>query len=446
MTAADAPSMVLVDTQGRPAGILTDSDLRRRVLAAGLDPATPIQAVASAPVVTVSGDALAFEAAQMMLANQLHHLVVLEGGRPLGVLADGDLLAAQAGGPLFVARQIDRASSLEALVNLRTIRVQAIRRLVHAGLSGEAIGRLTAETNDHLIRRILALLEAELGPPPVAYCWLGIGSEGRREQGLRTDQDNALVHADPPADLAQEAEAYFGRLAARAVAVLEQCGFPRCTGDMMASNPRWCRPLAAWRQLFLGWVRRPEPEALYGAEIFFDLRGLSGDMTLADQLWSEILESVAEGAVFRRLLLTTALQYRPALGLFGRLALERHGEWRGTIQVKTRGVMPVVELARAAALEHGIGPTNTFERLRLLRERGAIPPQDADDLLAAYEYLTHLRFAHHVERLEAGQPPDDFVDPRRLPRVEREALRGHLQMIADIQAYVSSQTAFGAHE
>lgn len=444
MADADAPSAVVLEERSRPIAIITDSDLRQ-VLAAGRDPGAAVDTIASRPLVTVDADAFAFEAAQAMLANRLHHLVVLDGDQTIGVIADGDLMAAQAGGPLFVARQIDRAQTIDRLVDLGPARVQAVSLLTHAGLSGEAIGRLTAETNDHLARRILALLEAELGPPPVKYCWLGLGSEGRREQGLRTDQDNALVYADPPDDLAGMAASYFETLAERAVAAIERCGFPRCAGGMMASNPAWRLPLAGWRHRFLAWVRRPEPDALLGAEIFFDLRGLAGDPGLAAQLWDDLLDWIADAPLFRQLLLGAALDHRPAIGLFGRFALERHGEHRGSFHVKHRGVMPVVELARAYALAVGIRETNTFERLRLLAAHGAIPHSDADDVLAAYERLSQLRFAQHVEQVEAGRELHDYVDPGRLPRVERQALREHLRVIGEIQAYVRGQVAVGGH-
>lgn len=445
MARADAPSVVLVDPSGQPLGIVTDSDLRRRVLAAGLDPATPLEQIASAPIVSIDGMAAFFEAAQLMLSHNLHHLVVVDAGaRPLGVLSDSDLMAARAGGPLFIARQIDQAPTLERLAALGGVRANAIRLLVHAGASGETIGRLTAETNDRLVRRILGLLEAELGPPPVPYCWLGIGSEGRREQGLKTDQDNALVYADPPSDLADEAAGYFERLATRAVAALVACGFPECKGGMMATTPAWREPLGNWRLRFASWIRRPEPEALYGAELFFDLRGLFGDLTLAERLWGDVLGWVGESPVFGQLMLKAALDHRPAIGLFGRFALERTGEHRGRFHIKNRGLMPVVEVARAYALTRGVPETNTFERLRALRARGAIPARDADDVLAAYELLTRLRYRQHVAQLDAGQPLHDYVDPNRLARGDRQALREYLQVIADVQGYIESQVAVGA--
>jgi CBS domain-containing protein len=436
-------ALVVIGPDGEARGIVTDVDLRRRVVAVGLPLSTVVERVMSAPLVTVDADAFFFEAVHTMLRHRLHHLVVLEQGRPRGVIADGDLLAARAQGPLFVARQLDLARSLDQLVGLRPARERALRVLFRAGVDGYDLGRITAETNDHLVRRVLELVEEELGPPPLPYCWLGLGSEGRREQTLKTDQDNALVYADPPAELADAAEAYFTELAERVVAALERCGFPRCAGEVMATNPRWRQPLAGWRGHFARWVRRPEPEALYNAEIFFDLRPIGGDGSLADRLWADLLDWIPESPLFAQLLMQAALSHRPPLGVFRKFVVERSGEHRGGFHVKARGLMPVVEAARAYALARGISRTNTVERLRALKEREAMPERDAEDLIAAYEFVMKLRIRHQLEQLAAGEPLDDFLVPDRLSRAERNALKEHFKVIADLQSYIQSQVMAG---
>jgi CBS domain-containing protein len=439
MAEQDTNAIVVVRATGEALGIVTDSDLRRRVVAAGLPGTTPVERVMSTPLVTIDASALFFEAVHTMLRHHLHHLVVLADGRPLGVLADSDLLAARAQGPLLLARQIEQARSLDQLVELQPRREQAMRVLVRAGVSAYDLARITAETNDHLVRRILALVEAALGPPPLPYCWLGLGSEGRCEQALKTDQDNALVYQDPPPELAEPAQQYFAALAERVVAALERCGFPRCKGGVMASNPRWCQPLQVWRSYFAHWVRRPEPAALLNAAIFFDLRAVAGASALADALWADLATWIPESPLFSILLLREALNHRPPLGIFRTFVVERSGEHRGGFDLKTRGLLPVVEAARAYALARGITTTNTIERLRALRACEALNARDADDLIAAYEFLMSLRIRHHLDQLAAGQPLDNYIVPEQLSRAERHALKEHFKVIADLQAYIESQ-------
>jgi CBS domain-containing protein len=439
MAAQDSDAIVVVDADGTPRGIVTDADLRRRVVSVGLPVSGGVTTVMSSPLVTVDAEAFFFEAVHTMLRHRLHHLVVLERGRALGVLADGDLLAARAQGPLFVARQLNLARSIDQLVELRASRERAVRVLFRAGVDGYDLGRITAETNDHLVRRLLALIEAELGPPPVPYCWLGLGSEGRREQTLHTDQDNALVYRDPPPELAEAAQVYFSDLSERAVAALERCGFPLCAGGLMASNPEWRQPLSQWRHYFARWVQRPEPEAVYHASIFFDLRAIAGDGSLADALWANLLEWIPDSPLFTQLLMRAALLHRPPLGFLRNLVVEHSGEHRGAFHIKARGLLPVTEAARAYALARGIRQTNTFERLRALRDRGAIPRQDAEDLIAAYDFGIRLRVRHQLDQLAAGQPMDHFIVPDRMTRAERTALKEHFKVIADLQGYIESQ-------
>ena len=443
MAARDTDSIVVLGPAGDARGIITDSDLRRRVVGSGLSPDAAVDRVMSAPLVTIDADSFFFEAMHAMLRHRLHHLVVVRAGQPCGVLADRDLLSTLTRGPLFVARQLDQARSLEQLVELTPARQRAMRLLFRSGASPYDLARITAETNDHLVRRVLTLVEDELGPPPLAYCWLGLGSGGRREQTLKTDQDNALVYRDPPPDLAAVAERYFAELAARVVAQLERCGFPLCHGELMASNPTWCQPLGVWRGYFARWVRRPEPEALYNAELFFDLRSIGGDSTLASALWADLVEWIPESPLFARLLMRAALCHRPPLGLFRNFVVEQSGAHRGGFHVKARGLMPVVEAARAYALARGITHTNTVERLRALRDAGAINARDADDLIAAYQFIMGLRIRQHLEQLAGDVPLDDFIVPAHLSRVERKTLKEHFRVIGELQSFIQSRVMLG---
>ena len=316
MTAEAIGSIVVVDAAGRPAGIVTDRDLRGRVIAGGRSPDDPVMSVMSAPVVGLSPEATVYEALLEMTRRNIHHLAVIEGGRLVGVVSSHDLLLLQAAEPLELARAIPAAASREDLAALMPRFVDTTRRLVETGVSAHQIGRLVSELNDQVIRRVIAFAEADMskegaGTPPVAFCWLVLGSEGRREQTLHTDQDNALVYDRPPARLGPDAERYFRGLAERTVAGLVALGYPPCPGGSMASNPRWCQPLSVWRQYFADWVRQPEPENLLYSSIYFDLRPVSGEPALAGALRDEIREQVAAWRSFPRYLATLAVSHAP---------------------------------------------------------------------------------------------------------------------------------------
>ncbi|MGH7482275.1 MAG: DUF294 nucleotidyltransferase-like domain-containing protein, partial [Longimicrobiales bacterium] len=309
------------------------------------------------------------------------------------------------------------------------------------GHSGYEIGRIVSELNDLVIRRVLALVEQELraekvGGPPVPFCWLVLGSEGRREQTIRTDQDNALVYADPPPGLAPWAERYFGLLAERVIAGLVQLGYPPCPANSMASNPQWRQPLATWRRYFGDWVSNPAPQNLLYSSIYFDFRPLAGAPELAEALRDEIRAEVKAWRSFPRHLGKLAVSHSPPLGLFGRFVLERRNGARG-INVKLNALLLLVNALRAYAIELGLGETNTIERLEAAtRTGGCFTADEAADVRGAYETIFQLRLRHQLARLEAGRTPDNFVDPSALGRGDQRRLKEAFRAIRRLQGKV----------
>ncbi|MFN8522937.1 MAG: putative nucleotidyltransferase substrate binding domain-containing protein [Chloroflexota bacterium] len=437
MAAADQNALIIADQHGAAVGIVTDSDLRRRVVAAGTPGETPIAAVMTGPVIQIRSEALYFEAVHAMLESDVHHLLVTRGGHPVGVLSERDLVSAHADGPLFVARRIDRARSLEDLAALKSSRDRAIAMLHRAGASAFDLGRIAAENNDRLAIRAIALVQRDLGAPPARYCWLGLGSEGRREQSIKTDQDNALVYADEPG--APATREYFRELGRRIVAALAAAGIPECPGGFMASNPEMCRPLGSWRTQLRRALTRADPRDIATSAIYFDTRTIAGDADLAAPLLTDLHTIARHAPATLGLLLADAISHRPPLGIFGGLATDRGGPHRGTFNIKTQGVSPVVEIVRVFALAHGLSETSTIQRLQTLLQHGAIPETDARDLQAAYEYLWRLRLDHHLRQAADGAPLDDHVNPRALSRAEQHLLRDHFKAIASVQSYVGLQ-------
>jgi CBS domain-containing protein len=417
-------SVLVTDAAGAAVGIVTDRDLRTRVLAAGRDPAAPVREIMSAPLHRIGRDALALEALLEMTRWNIHHLAVVDGERLLGVVSSTDFVLLEGTGPVALSREIERQPSLEGLQALLPRVVRLVARLAGAGVEPGDIGRIVAELNDRIVQRVLGLSRDALAAsgqpePPVAWAWLALGSEGRREQTLVTDQDNALVYADAPdAATGAAAAAYFRALAENAVAALIGLGFPPCAGGWMASNPRWCQPLRAWLDLVDRWVLSPDLSVL-AASVFFDLRAVAGDPTLATALWERIVEPSADRRLFLRYLARDAAERASALGLLGRVRTDG----RGRVDVKRFGTFPLVGAARVLALDLGLGVTNTVERLHGLVARAVYREDQIEDLGQAYGFLLRVRLRHQLEQLAAGIAPDNLIEYRRLSRAERLLLR-----------------------
>src|SRR5581483_11365488 len=339
MTTRGVGSVIVVGDDGGLAGIVTDRDLRSRVVAAALPSTTPVERVMSSPVVAIAPTVPAFDALLEMMRRGIHHLAVTVDGRLLGVVSSHDLVRLQGGHPVALARQIEAEASEDGLAALAPRVVSVVRWLAAGGAGPTEIGRLVAELNDRLVRRALDLVTARLaaaghGRPPVPFAWLAAGSEGRREQTLKTDQDNGLVYRDPPADLQPAASDYFPRVADAMSALLARLGFPSCPGGFMASNPLWLQPESVWRGYFASWMQTPGPQALLQSSVFFDLRPIAGSVEVGRALWEWVCERAPLETVFLRLMAKAGLERQVPLGLFGGLVVERSGTHRDRLDLK----------------------------------------------------------------------------------------------------------------
>ena len=440
-------SVVVVDPDGALRGIATDRDLRQKIVAEARDPSTAVGHIMSAPVRTIGPAAFAFDAMVEMTRRDLRHLAVVDDGRLIGVVSARDLLAETTTHPVFLARDITQAPSLQALAALAGRVSALVRDLVAAGTRAYDLGQLVSELNDRLVIRVLGLagasLEASGATAPLPFCWLSFGSEARREQTLRTDQDNGLVYADPPPDLAATAADYFARFASTAIEGLVAVGFPRCPGDIMASNPRWCQPTAAWERYFRQCMDEPLPERLLGASIHFDVRPLAGATELGASLGALVRREAPAHRVFLALLAKDVVERPVPLTMLGRLAVARRGAHAGTVDVKGGGVMQLVGAARLLALELGLAEHNTFDRVRAAAARGVWTDGEAQDIVQAGETLIRLRLVHQLQQLARGETPDNRLVVARLPRADALLLRDALRVIAGVQQTVRGRYPAG---
>ena len=439
MTKERVGSVVIVD-DGGAVGIVTDRDLRTKVLAAGRDPVgTPAAAIMSVPLVTIRPDAFAFEALLELTRRDIHHLPVIAEGRLLGVLSSHDFLRWQSTHPVMLVREIGLATSLSELAALAGRTTGLVGALVGQGGSADDVGRIVAELNDRIVARVLALTGATLAAAggdaePVPYCWLLFGSEARREQTLRTDQDNGLVYADPPPEMQAAAAAYYARFAEEAIRGLITVGFPRCPGNVMASNPALCQPVSVWAANFRRWIDHPSPEEVLAASIHFDLRPLTEDSPLVQPLREVIRRDAPASKVFLGLLAHDVVARRLPVSLFGNVQTLSSGPHRGTLDVKAAGPAQLVGAARVEALELAFLEPNTLERFRQAGERGVYTPEETREIADAYRFLMRLRLMHQLERQAAGTAPDNYVDPRALSHADALLFRDALRTVERVQA------------
>jgi CBS domain-containing protein len=402
-------------------GIITDRDLRGRVLAAGLGPDARVSQVMSRPVKTIDANAPIFAALQIMLENNLHHLAVVDAATIIGVISGTDLLRHEINNPLYLRRTLDQLQEPSALGNYASEIAGLVEKLFSGGVSACEIGRIVSSLNDALVRRLVYLGEHSLGPPPAPFAWIVFGSEGRLEQALLTDQDNALVYESESA----AARTYFIALANYLVEALIQVGFPRCAGGYMAT--RWCKPLSDWQALFIRYIRTPEPQALLDSAIFFDFRAVAGDLSLRPL--EETLGAARNEKLFLSYMIRAALEFRPPLGFFKRIRTDN-----GKVDLKKGGIGPIVALARAAALRAGSHERSTLARLQAAGASGSLlTDESARTLGDIFSFLLQLRLRRQLTAYRHKQPLDHAISLAELSTLERRHLQEAFVMIKLIQ-------------
>jgi CBS domain-containing protein len=360
------------------------------------------------------------EAWAVLLEANVHHLPVVQDGQIVGVLTDTDLLKHTSQGPVAVLRLVEKLPGRESLPGYARKVTEMVASLLAGGLRPVVIAGFVAQLNDALMKRILHWAEEDLGEPPAPYAWLALGSEGRQEQTLLTDQDNALVFADAGA----ESREYYVALADRANTDLAAAGFPRCPGGYMARN--YSGTLTEWRDRFAGWIGDPTAQSVLEAAIFFDFRRVAG--TLALDPLQEVLDGIPKRESFVRGLVRQALDFRPPPALVMRL---RGGATE--LDLKRQGIAPVVFLARCYALAVGSHARNTLDRLQAATRAGLMGPDASATVTEAYRFLLGLRLRMQLKMVSDGKPPSNLVSLSQLSAIERSRLKDSLRAIASWQ-------------
>ncbi|TRZ97310.1 MAG: CBS domain-containing protein [Rhodocyclaceae bacterium] len=433
MDEQDAEAVVIVDTESSvPLGIVTLRDTIRSIVNDDCDLAGPVAGIMTGGLASLSAEATVHQATVLMFRRGMRHLILTgTDGRLFNVVSQGDLYGMRAADSASLANAILATRSIAALAEqTAAVRRFAARRLAE-GSGAEALCEWIAALNDLVALQVIDLVEAGFELPYVPWCWLVFGSEGRLEQTLVTDQDNGIVFAATSAAQAEELRQKFLPFARAVNSALDVCGFPLCTGKIMAGNPAWCLSLDEWKQTFGGWISVPEPKALLNASIFFDFRPLYGREELVTELRRWLLQRVRGNTAFARAMAENALLQEPPLSWWRDFRLGGGRDYPHTLDLKGQGIRPFVDAARILALAHGVEHTNTVERLRGVRSALGMPVEEAAAMVAAFYQIQRLRLQNQV----SGEFPDaaNRLNPDRLHELDRQILKEAFRQARTLQ-------------
>ncbi|MEM8571339.1 MAG: DUF294 nucleotidyltransferase-like domain-containing protein [Pseudomonadota bacterium] len=437
MSEAKIGSMLIVDEAGGPIGIFTLRDLMTRVALGQIPYSDPIRSVMTEDPFTIESSAFAFEAAMMMANAGIHHIVVVEDGRLKGVVSERDLFSMQRVGLVNLSKSITRAGSVDDVARLaREIHV-LVAQMIAQGMKVAQITQIITLLNDQIAVRLIDLVLEEEGGAPFPFTWLAFGSEGRQEQTLKTDQDNGILFVPPEGMDAEAGRQVLMPIAKKVNDALDACGFPLCTGGIMAQNAECCMTLDEWKGRFTAWIDQGTPEHLLKGSIFFDFRPLWGAPEPAEELRTWLLEKTAKNSRFLKQMAANALRNTPPLGLIRDFRLSGKGDQSNTIDLKVNGVTPFIDAMRIFALANQIPATNTIARLSAVTDKGALNPNDSAAWRDAYDYIRLLRMRINEMQADEGKDLSNRVAPDGLHDLDKRILKEAFRESKRLQSKLS---------
>jgi len=445
MTFNAVGSIIAVDDKQCPVGILTDKDLRKKV-ATGIESIdSPVSFIMSSPVFTVHPSVTVADVQMEMVKRRISHLCLTEDGTDatpvVGMFTEHDLLILQGNNPAVFMREIKRAQHVSELLNILERADNLLKQYLQQEVAISYVASLFTEINDTLLKRLIRLAEGRLAAegfskPESGFCWLGLGSEGRKERLLHTDQDNALIFEDVPASRYEETKKYYLHLAKTVNDLLHSCGFVYCPGEMMAGNPKWCLSLSEWKMQFTEWIFEPKPLSILHCTVFFDFRPIYGFGLLIQELTTHILEIIEGQKIFFSHLAKSATETPPPLTFFRDILVERSGEHKNQFDIKWRVMTPLIDAARVLALQNRIiGISNTCQRFQKLARCEPANKELFEEAADAYEILMRLRTLQGLKNSNSGR----YFDPAELSKMERIILRNIFRPIQELQSLMKTR-------
>jgi CBS domain-containing protein len=432
---------IIIHENRLPIGIVTDKDLRSKIATGLFSIDVTIDKIMSAPVITVPENLSIAEAQMMMLKHNVGHLCVTKDGTDqseiTGIISEHDVIVAQANNPGVLLKQTKRATNTEELKVVREKVTDLIQNSIDKNIPINHICSIVGEINIAITQRCIELsLEKMETPPPAQFSWINIGSQGRKEQLLLTDQDNAIVFEDVEDEKYDEVKTYFVKLAEKVNKRLHKIGYEYCPAEMMAMNPKWCKSVTDWKSQFKGWIHSPGEKGILMCTIFFDYNFVFGNETLVNEITATIFEETKKNDLFFAYLGADALKNPPPLGFFRQFLVESDGEHKDAFDIKSRALMPLIDAARILSLHQGIKKsTNTVYRFTKLAEK---EPQNAVIYEACAEaFLSLLKF-----RTEEGLNMNSdgrYLNLNELSKLDKVKLKNAFQPINDVQEVIKNR-------
>jgi CBS domain-containing protein len=433
LMAARRVSSAFVVEEGELVGIITDRDLRVRLVAQGLHHGVPVRAIMTPDPETIEGSESIFTTTLRMTQRGYHHIPVMVNGELKGIVTTSDLILAKQDDPVYLVQHISRQHDVPSIRDLLAGMANLMVQWVNSGMKAQQVSQILTAISDAVTVRLIQLAEKKLGPAPVPWCWAGFGSQARGEQLLGADQDNGMIIDD---SVEADHLPWYREMADFVCDGLNECGYIYCPGGIMAKTDEWRQPLGIWQKTVRRWATSPTPDAVMRVSIFFDIRAVYGDSSLARRLQQTMLEQASSNSIFLAALAANALDSRPPLGIFRRFVVDRDGEHRDTVDLKKRGVLPVTEIVRLHALARKIPAVNTDERLRALAHDKHMTIVDSRNLEDALHFIQQQRIKNQCQQIVRGEKITNFLNPRDLPKMAKEQLRDAFTIIDEAQSAV----------
>ncbi|REE82758.1 CBS domain-containing protein [Lutibacter oceani] len=426
---------ILIVENKNPIGIITDKDLRLKIATGLISISEKVSEIMSSPVITFPEKITIAEAQIAMIKHKITHLCITKDGTPnselIGLLSEHDIVVLHGNNPSVLIKELKRAKNVNTLKYIREKTSNLLTGYIDQKIPIVFISNIISEiTNAITIKAIELSIEEMETQPPVKFGWLALGSQGRKEQLLITDQDNALVFEDVPKEKYEETKTYFLKLSKIITEKLNAVGYEYCPADMMASNPKWCLSLSEWKNQFNTWVTKPTEKAIMMCTIFFDYNLVYGDAKLVDKMSESIFKSINSFEIFLNFLGRNALINPPPLGFFRQFLVENNGEHKDQFDIKSRALMPIIDAARLISLSHNLkGENNTISRFQKIIQ---VEPQNKDLYLScidAFKIVLRFRTEQGIKNNDSGR----YIDLNTLTKSEKLRLKGCFKPIKDIQ-------------
>ena len=425
-------SIVVVDDQRRPKGVLRLNGIVRSTLFESVSPQAPVETIMERDFYSIDANSYFFDALHQMIKHGTHELILIEGEKVAGVLTGFDLLRFRGREVLSLLRNIEEAPTISQLNLMRGEVEKVLRALMNDGALASHACKIVSEFNDKMVRRVIILAEKDCGLPPSPYAWLGMGSEGRKEQTLLTDQDNAIIFSSPSSEQTLD---YFRRFSTRVVEGLHQCGIPLCLGGVMASNPKYFGNVEEWKSRTAEWIRSPtlEEKELMDTYVFLDFRTVSGEASLEKELKSHVINLSRDHSPFLRSLAQAIVSIPIPIGFFKNFIVEKNGKHKDELNLKLYGLVPLITCIKILALHQGLLETNTLERIKALNQENTISNDQSEVLEQAFETFLTLKIRNNLNDIDQGKELSNHINPAVLSTRQKQLLKEAFWAVFQLQ-------------